>query len=107
MPRLSAGHDDVSVLGFDMLSAEESGINGPCARPDHCGGAAERRQDDRNPRVTDVAHSDPQFDHGNQRSHDWGPEANEKEYPREGTNNLRNRKSTRLNSSHLGISYAV
>jgi hypothetical protein len=69
------GDDDVIVLGFDMFSAEESGIDGPCSRPDHCGCAAQCCQDDRNPRVTRLRHRNPNLDHGNQRSHEGRPES--------------------------------
>jgi len=34
------GGEYVFCLGFDAFSAEQAGINGPCARPDHRGSSA-------------------------------------------------------------------
>lgn len=73
-----------------MFSAEESGINGPCSRPDHCGGATERCQDDRNPWVTDLGQGNPDLDRGNQRSHNGRPEADKEKYSGEASNDLWN-----------------
>lgn len=77
------------VSGLDMFSTEKAGINRPCPRPDHGSGASQRCQDDRNPRVIDVSHSDPNFDYCNQSSYNWCPEANEEKYAAATRNDLR------------------
>jgi hypothetical protein len=63
------------VLCRKVFSAEETGIERPCPGTYHRGGNTEGRQDDRNPRVTGMVQDDPQFDYGDQRSHDRRPEA--------------------------------
>lgn len=81
--------DSAFVLGFDVLAAEQSRINGPRPRADHCGTAGKSGQHDRNQRVAGSGKRDPEFDHGSEGSHDWGPEANEKKDPGAGTKHLR------------------
>jgi len=79
-------------LGFDVLPAEKTGIDGPCAWPDHGRRSAESRQHDRNPGITDVARSNPQLDDGDQRSRYRCPQADEQKYPGAGCNHLRNHR---------------
>lgn len=64
----------------EVFSAEKTGIKRPCPRTYHCCANAERRQNDRDPGVTGMSNGDPQFDYGNERSHDWSPEAREEKY---------------------------
>ena len=79
------------VLGSEMFSAKESGINGPCPGTDHGSSATQRGQNDRNPRIVDVSHSGSKFDYGNQRSDNRRPEANEEKYAGAGCNHQWNR----------------
>ena len=82
----------VCFLYRQVPSAEETGIKRPRPRTDHCGGNAERRQHDRNPRVTGVGYGDPQFDHSDQRAHDRGPEACKEKYAGQATSELGNHR---------------
>jgi hypothetical protein len=79
-------------LRFDVSSAEESGVNGPCSGPDHCSSTTEGGQNDRNPRVVQASDSNPNFEYGNQRSNNWCPEANEKKYGGASRNHQWNRR---------------
>jgi hypothetical protein len=75
-----------------VSSAEEPGINRPRTRPDHCGSAAERRQDDRHPRITDVCDRNPELDDDDQCSNNWGPEADKEKYGGAATNDVWNHR---------------
>jgi hypothetical protein len=81
-----------SVLGSNVFPPKEASINRPRTGPDHCNGAPEGRQNEGNPRITEVAHGDPEFDYSNQRPYDWGPEAEQEKYRQPRTNDLRNHR---------------
>lgn len=70
------GSENVLPLGLYVFSSEKTGIYGPSAWPDHCSSTTERRQKDRDPRVTGMGDSDPQLDYGDHRPHDRSPQAN-------------------------------
>ena len=61
------------VSGSEVFSSEETGINGPCSRPDHGDGGAESGKSDRNPWITAVGECDPKFDRCDQASYNRGP----------------------------------
>ena len=81
-----------SVLSFDVFAAKEPCIYGPCTGPDHGSGTAECRQNEWNPRITGVAHRNPEFDSGDEGSHHWGPEADQEKYRQTCPNDLRNHR---------------
>jgi hypothetical protein len=79
-------------LGFaniDVLPAKEPGIDRPSTRPDHCQSGANGCQHDGNPWITGTRESYPHLSDGYHSSGYWGPQADEKKYPRAGCNDLR------------------
>jgi hypothetical protein len=75
-----------------MFPAEEPCVDGPGPRSNHRDRAAERGENDLNPRITASSERDPQFDRRDQGSHDRGPQADEEEYPEASGNSLRNHR---------------
>jgi hypothetical protein len=73
---------------MDVLPTEQPGIDGPGAWSDHRQTRAKHRQPDRNPRIAEVRESDPQFNHGYQRSHQRRPQTDKKKSPRAGSDDL-------------------
>jgi len=77
---------------IDALPAEEPGIDGPGARSDHRYNGAKDRLYDGNPwiaRMREIPReSDPHPNDGCQRSRHWGPETDQKEYPRADSDGL-------------------
>lgn len=63
----------LTVGTYDVLSAEEAGINGPGTRSDHGQCDAQGRQEDGDPRVTGMRIGDPQLNHGHERTSQGRP----------------------------------
>ena len=74
---------------IDVLPTKQPCIDGPGTRPDHCQSGANGGQYDWNPGIAGTRESDPHLSDGYQSSGHWGPQADEKKYPRTGCNDLR------------------
>ena len=79
----------VVFLQFHVSSPIKEGIDRKCARSEHRRRYAYGCQQDRNPRIAEVGEGDPQFNDGQQRSHDWCPESDQKKHTDGCPNDLR------------------
>jgi len=74
---------------FEVLSAVESGINGPQSGSDHRHRGAQASQHDGDQRIPRPRHRYPDLDSSNRDSRDWGPEAKKEKYSCDSRNQIR------------------
>jgi hypothetical protein len=82
----------ICFLHVQVSSSKQDGIDRKCARPEHRRGCADGCQHNRNPRITNMGHCDPQFDERDQRSHERRPKSDQKKHGGARPDDVRNHR---------------
>lgn len=78
------------VRSFDVLPAEQTGVDGPGAGSEHGQRSPQGRQDHRKERIARPEEDNPDLDNGEHSACDRCPKASEQKCPCDGGKNLRN-----------------